>query len=255
MSANRFVWYDLMTPDIKSAESFYKSILGWGSMDAGFSDRKYTLMLQGETMVAGLMETPPEVLAMGVPPMWNGHIGVDDVDGFAARVVAAGGHLHRPPEDIPNGIGRFAVVSDPGGASFILFKGAGEQPAPPPAGTPGYVGWHELHAANGEAAWEFYSGLFGWTKAEAVDMGPAGIYHTFAIGGFPVGGMMTKMPEMPVPRWLYYFNVDAVDSAIERVKAAGGSIVMGPHEVPGGSWIAQGVDPQGGTFAVVSLTR
>ena len=33
-------------------------------------------------------------------------------------------------------------------------------------GTPGHVGWHELHAGDGESAFAFYSGLFGWTKAE-----------------------------------------------------------------------------------------
>jgi uncharacterized protein len=30
---------------------------------------------------------------------------------------------------------------------------------------------------------------------------------------------------------------------------------MGPHEVPGGSWIMQGVDPQGAMFALVAPRR
>ena len=33
---------------------------------------------------------------------------------------------------------------------------------------------------------------------------------------------MTKMPQTPVPFWLYYFNVDAVEAAMTRVKDAGG---------------------------------
>ena len=39
---------------------------------------------------------------------------------------------------------------------------------------------------DGPSAFAFYSGLFGWTKAEAMDMGPMGIYQIFAIDGEPV---------------------------------------------------------------------
>ena len=60
---------------------------------------------------------------------------------------------------------------------------------------------------------------------------------------------------MPTPFWLYYFNVDAADAAVERIKQAGGRILLEPHEVPGGSWIVQGMDPQGAMFAVVSTKR
>jgi hypothetical protein len=67
------------------------------------------------------------------------------------------------------------------------------------------------------------------------------------------GGMMTKPPMVPVPVWGYYFNVDTIQAAIERVKAGGGTIVNGPHQVPGGQWIVQGVDPQGANFALVSF--
>ena len=52
-----------------------------------------------------------------------------------------------------------------------------------------------------------------------------------------VGGMMTKPAEVPRPAWLYYFNVDGIDAAVERVKADGGQVHDGPMEVPGGAWI------------------
>src|SRR3712207_7437107 len=53
-------------------------------------------------------------------------------------------------------------------------------------------GWHELHAADGAAAFEFYAAMFGWTRSDALDMGPLGTYQLFATGGGPdaVGGMM-----------------------------------------------------------------
>jgi predicted enzyme related to lactoylglutathione lyase len=206
-------------------------------------------------MVAGLMRIPEAARAAGARPAWTGYIGVDDVDAYAARVKAAGGTIHHPCEDIP-GVGRFAVVGDPQGAVFILFKGStDEPPAPLAPDAPGRVSWHELHAGDLDSAFAFYAGLFGWTKAEAVDMGPMGVYQTFATGGAPVGGMMTRTPQTPMPFWLYYFNVEAVDAAIARVNAGGGRVVNGPHQVPGGSWIAQCFDPQGAMFAIVGTKR
>ncbi len=87
-----------------------------------------------------------------------------------------------------------------------------------------------------------------------VDMGPMGTYQTFETGGTG-GGMMTKMPETPAPFWLFYFNVDSVEAVVERIKNAGGTVLMGPHEVPGGAWIVQGFDPQGAIFAVTSRNK
>jgi len=66
---------------------------------------------------------------------------------------------------------------------------------------------------------------------------------------------MTKMPEAPVPFWLYYFNVDALDAAVARVTKAGGKIAMEPHQVPTGQWIAQCFDPQGAMFGLLAPKR
>jgi uncharacterized protein len=251
----KFVWYDVMTTDTKSAEAFYKRVIGWDIKDAGMPDRYYAILSMGSTMVGGLMPIPDDARAMGVKPAWMGYIGVDDVDAFAARVTAAGGKIHRAPQDIP-GVGRFAVAADPHGAGFILFKGNSDQePAPAPAGTPGHIGWRELHSGNWEKAFAFYSGLFGWTKAEAIDMGAMGTYQTFAAGDTPVGGMMTKTPQTPAPFWLYYFNVDGIDAGMARVKSASGQVITEPMQVPGALWIVHCLDPQGAIFAMLSPQR
>jgi predicted enzyme related to lactoylglutathione lyase len=214
-------------------------------------DMSYTLLTVGETQVGGLMAIPQPAREAGARPVWMGYIAVDDVDASAAQVTGAGGAIHRAPTDIP-GVGRFAMVSDPQLATFMLFKASAEgqgQPASP--GSPGHPGWRELFADDREAAFAFYSKLFGWTKAEAFDMGPIGIYQLFAIGGETIGGMMNKPATVPRPFWLYYFNVDAIDAAASRATGAGGRILNGPHEVPGGSWIVQCLDPQGAMFALV----
>jgi predicted enzyme related to lactoylglutathione lyase len=251
----KHIWYDLMTPDLKAAEKFYASVIGWKIADAGMPGMAYSILNAGDTMVGGMMQVPKGDEGMQNPPRWHGHIYVPDVDGYAKRVTAAGGEICRQPADIP-GIGRFAVVADPQGASFIMFKpNSTEQPKPVPPNTPGHIGWHELHAGDGITAWEFYSSLFGWTKDRDLDMGQLGIYRIFATGGEATGGMMTRMPDTPAPTWLYYFEVDAIDAAAARATAAGGKIVMGPHQVPTGQWIVQCTDPQGAAFAMVSFKR
>jgi predicted enzyme related to lactoylglutathione lyase len=208
-------------------------------------------MLAGSTPVAGAMTLPQEACDAGGRPGWMGYVGVADADAAVRKLTGAGGKVHRPPADIP-GIGRFAVVADPHGAAFALFQphGGSQEPASPM--TPGHVGWHELYAGDGAEAFAFYSGQFGWTKGDAMDMGPMGVYQLFQTGGLPIGGMMTKPPAIPQPYWGFYFTVPEINAAVDRVKAGGGQVLNGPMEVPGGAWIIQGLDPQGAAFALVA---
>jgi predicted enzyme related to lactoylglutathione lyase len=212
----------------------------------------YTILSAGATPIGGLMALPEAARDAGARPSWIGYVGVDDVDASADEFVKAGGVVHRAAADIP-GVGRFAVVGDPQGAALTLFKAASDaEPAPAPRGAPGHIGWRELHAIDREAAFAFYADRFGWTKGDAMDMGPMGVYQLFKAGGDDaIGGVMTKLEAMPVPFWLYYFNVAGIDAAAKAVEAAGGQILNGPHEVPGGDFILQGLDPQGAMFALV----
>ena len=252
MSMSKFVWYDLATSDLGAAETFYRNVIGWDANDSGMDDRSYTIFSNGTIFVAGLMPIT-EACEEGMQPCWSGYVGVDDVDVYAKRLEAAGGKIHRAPEDIP-GVGRFAVAADPQGAGFILFTPA-DSSIPQPETRPdaaGHIGWHELTTSDHEQAFAFYSGLFGWTKTDAMDMGPMGIYQMFATGGEAIGGMMNGPGSA---RWLYYINVDAIDECSARVLKHGGKITNGPQEVPGPMWVVQCMDPQGAHFAMVAPTR
>lgn len=252
----KFCWYELMTTDTEAAGAFYSRVLGWNLQDSGHPGMSYTLLKVGDHGVGGMMALPEAARKGGARPGWMGYIWVRDLEVAVAAVKAAGGAVHRPPDDIP-GVGRFAVVADPQGAIFVLFRHIGDQEAPYVApGTPGYAGWHELFAGALEPAFAFYNDQFGWTKGETFDMGgEMGVYQLFSTGGDQMGGMMNKVPAFPAPFWLYYFNVDDIDTATARVKEAGGTPLMGPHQVPGGSWILQANDPQGAMFALVGPRR
>ena len=250
-----FVWHDLITTDPAAARAFYAQVLGW-NMQTFPGEYEYTVVSAGAVGVGGIMPIPVQARERGAPPCWQGYVAVADVDVWAARVQAQGGSIVQAPQDIPN-VGRFAVVADLHGAVFILFKANGEAAMPTSSeSVPGTVGWNELHAGDGLAAFDWYAALFGWRQASDVDMGPMGVYRLFTTGGAEaVGGMMTKMPEVPRPFWAYYFNVDAMDAAIERVLAGGGTVMHGPMEVPGSRFIANCQDPQGAWFSLVAPQR
>jgi predicted enzyme related to lactoylglutathione lyase len=253
-NTGKFVWYEWMGADLSGAADFYAHVVGWKMGDPGMASFPYKVGAVGDYGVVGMLTIPDEAKAMGAPPCWSGYIWVPDVDAGVEKLKSAGGHSMRPPMDIPN-IGRFAVVGDAQGAAFMLFRDAGGNPPPaPPPQTPGLVGWRELHAADGKAAFDWYANQFGWTEASQFDMGPMGVYRLFDRDG-QQGGIMTKTAQGPGPCWLYYFNVEAADAAGARVAAKGGKVVNGPHQVPGGLWAMQCADREGALFGLVAPKR
>jgi hypothetical protein len=244
-----FIWYELMTNDPEAAKTFYGQVVGWESEAFAPGDEGYTVLKAGGRGVGGILPMPEEARSAGARPAWLGYIAVGDVDEAARDIEAGGGALHRDIMDLP-GVGRIAMVSDPQGAPFYLIAPSGEDQPPVPPATPGHVRWHELYAADGETAFDFYAGRFGWTQTEALDMGPMGKYRIFAMGGEDAGGIMTKPDFLPRPFWLFYFNVGDIDDASNRVLDAGGTVLRGPTAVPGGDWIIQATDPEGAMFAL-----
>ena len=196
-----------------------------------------------------------DMIAGGAHPAWVGYIGVDDVDIAMAAIVARGGQVLMPKTTIA--VGSFAMVTDCCGAPFYVMTPqmpagmAGQQSTAFSRSLPGRCSWNELHAGNDAAAIEFYSGLFGWTVPDTMDMGPVGTYHFLSHGEEAIGALMTKAPHIPAPGWAFYFRVPNITTAAAAVAANGGQVVHGPMDVPGGDWIVNGIDPQGAAFALV----
>ena len=85
--------------------------------------------------------------------------------------------------------------------------------------------------------------------------GTMGIYRLWGHDGEQLGGMMKKPDNVPVSLWNFYFIVDGIDAADRADQGGRRQVLKGPHEVPGGQWIVQGMDPQGATFALLSATK
>jgi predicted enzyme related to lactoylglutathione lyase len=150
--------------------------------------------------------------------------------------------------DIPK-IGRFAVIADPQGAAIAIFSGETDLHDETRSGE---FGWNELLTTDQNAAFAFYSEIFGWNKIREHELGPMGKYLVYGIGQRELGGMFTKLADMTsMPTaWTYYANVSDLDAASKRAAAKGGKITLGPMEVPNGARITQLIDPQGAVFAL-----
>jgi predicted enzyme related to lactoylglutathione lyase len=244
----RFDWFDLMTSDMGAARSFYTAIIGWKTTKWDKAD--YEMWSVGDKSIGGMMALPEEAKKMGAPQHWLGYIETDDVDATAKKAQQLGGTIHLPGTDIPS-VGRFAVLADPQGASFAVFKPA--EPMEDSPREPGFFTWHELNTTDYQGAWKFYSELFGWSHTSSMDMGPdAGAYWMFGHDSKnSIGGMSNVATQMKAPpHWMYYVTVKDLDAALANVKQRGGQVLNGPMEVPGGDKVAQCMDPQGGMFAL-----
>jgi predicted enzyme related to lactoylglutathione lyase len=110
-------WTELLTRDVPAAERFYAALFG-GTLKG--SGTEYTEIMNEGKGIGGIMTLRPE-WGPGVPPHWMTYFAVDDCDASTRRARDLGATPLVVPTDIPN-VGRFAVLRDPQGATFAIFR-------------------------------------------------------------------------------------------------------------------------------------
>ena len=118
---NSYGWAELNARGVEKALPFYAQVFGWTTKtsEVGEGQSPYTeFQLDGQS-IAGAWEMNPMVPAQ-VPSYWQVYFNVDDVDEAHKKALEAGAREMLPPQDFPGG--RFAIISDPQGASFGLLK-------------------------------------------------------------------------------------------------------------------------------------
>jgi uncharacterized protein len=114
-------WNSLMTRDLDSATAFLTAIFeGMRADSQDFGGGPYTLLMLGESSVAGVTPMPPGV-PDEAPAFWNVSFAVADTDATAARAQELGGSVIMPAMDM-QGVGRIAGIADPYGAAFSIAK-------------------------------------------------------------------------------------------------------------------------------------
>lgn len=252
-SQGRFAWHELATTDPAAAAAFYSAVTSWTTRPSEFSDT-YTLLTKDRTIEGGVEAIERHPVPGADKPHWMPYVCVYDVDACARQAKTLGGRLCIGPREVPN-VGGWAVIADPQGALIGLYE---PELKPAPGGAApgrGDFSWHELVTTDYKAAFDFYRPLFQWEKTGEFDMGEMGMYVMFGQRGQTYGGMFNRVPDMPPPSWLSYICVDDVDAAAIGIKQAGGTVILGPMEVPGGDRIVQGLDPQGAWFALHAVAK
>jgi predicted enzyme related to lactoylglutathione lyase len=247
----QFLWHELVTTDPEAGAGFYSRVFGWNAQPFG-GDPNYLMLTSGQSPVGGTRVVDKDPLAGKVGANWLTYVGVPDITAALAAVEAHGGRIIHPVTAIPSDGGRYAVIADPQGSTIGVYEpGGGMSGGANP--TAGSVAWHELRADDVVAALQFYQAIFGWEVLRSIPMGgDVGTYYLFGIGNSQMGGAFKRPKDLAPnwPRWLVYLAVPSVTAAVEAGLAAGGKLLNGPHEVPGGNCMAQIADPHGVVFAV-----
>ena len=114
-----FCWDELHTSDQDAAGKFYSKIFGWTGKVGDKDPMKYWHWQNKGKDIGGML-----TLQMpNVPPNWLSYIAVSDVDATAKRAKELGAKFLMETMEMKD-VGRFAVMQDPAGAAFALFRSA-----------------------------------------------------------------------------------------------------------------------------------
>jgi predicted enzyme related to lactoylglutathione lyase len=226
-------YVSLWVPDAQRARDFFGSVLGWsfapGSGPQGHQVADVTL----HHGLWGAQERSTLFLCYLV----------DDVDAAVTRVRAAGGEA-REPTEAP--YGRVADCLDDQGTPFALYRPPSGEPGPrlAPHGTrQGDLAYITLEVADSSRTRAFYGVVLGW------HLTPGRVDDGWQVDdvrpGIGVHGGQDRATGVPM------YLVDDIGTAVERVRAAGGT-ASDPERQPYGV-TADCVDDQGTRFNLGQL--
>ena len=255
------VWYELMTGNPAAVAPFYKAVMGWdipaeGMVMANGADYRFIARADGGHEGAVLTY---DAANAGSPSMWAVYFSTPDCDAAVDQALAMGATVHMPPTSLP-GAGRIAMLADPQGAMFYLIDPQPpEGEAPPAIGVfdqtrPGHCCWHELNTDDAPGQEVFYTSLLGWQVNGEMPMPDGHSYRFLEAGGTGIGAIGSMKPDGMPSLWLPYFRVASIAAAQSAVVANGGTVVMGPHDVPGEDTIIVATDPAGAAVGFVGHT-
>ncbi|MGO4634134.1 VOC family protein [Streptomyces sp. 2RAF24] len=261
-------WLDLGTPDVPAAAAFYRTVFGWDyeamgetedAGDAGGSgeaeDFEGGMFRKDGKIVAGL----GKLTEKGARSAWMIYYSVADADATTQAVEQAGGTVRVPPMDLAEW-GRMAQYSDPLGGQFAVWQ-PGSNKGVDLVDDPGSLSWTELYTSDAAAAKEFYGSVLGWWYSDMEMPGGEGTYTLITPAGLPAERMHGGLLQLPAdqltltggrPYWHPVFAVADCDATVATVTGNGGSVQMGPADVPGVGRLAVCLDPANADFVVLA---
>jgi uncharacterized protein len=112
-------WNELNTRDLAGSKEFYGGLFGWDFEDMESGEGSYSMIMLGGRPVGGILDLVERGVPEAIPAHWQVYFGVEDTDATLEAAREAGGEVMLEPVDIP--FGRFAILTDPHGASFAVI--------------------------------------------------------------------------------------------------------------------------------------
>ena len=216
----KFVWVDLVTPDLAKAKLFYGELFGWSFEQYG----SYAMIKNNNHRIAGIVEVKPKP-GEKVEALWLTAMSVADVDKAVDFVTKRGGTLLKGPIDMENR-GRGVLVTDPQGAQLVLLHAAGGDPVD---GTPeiGAWIWNEIWTNKPQETSNFYKTLGGYDSILVGDN-----YEVLSREKKWRGGIRYIYKESYRARWVPAIRVSDPMKILEKVEELGGTVLLRPDESP-----------------------
>jgi len=240
----KWVWFELVTPDVRRSQAFHAEVLGWKVQPFPIGEQTYEVIFAADAMIGAYAAQRAQRQSR-----WISAVSVADVERAVAEAVVLGGRPIEPISEVP-GAGRRARLLDCQGVEFTVSRNAMGDPPDTQSVPEGRWLWNELHVPDAGRALDFYGRVIGYQHRS---FGPGGgaPYVIFSRDGVDRAGVTSAGCPDVAPHWLPYVHVKDVDAAAARARAAGGQ-VRKVEDIPGVGRIAAILEPAGAMLALLS---
>jgi hypothetical protein len=159
----KFVWVDLLTPDVQRAEAFYSKLFGWTFRKIGNGDSAYTVASLGQEPIAGMVQLPAKPGEHKQASLDRLYLGGECGRG-AATGVEPGGKVLVSARSFPKR-GDLAVLADREGALFGVMSSSTGDVEDFLVEMDDWI-WAQFLSREGEKAAVFYASIGGSTVFE-----------------------------------------------------------------------------------------
>lgn len=244
----KFVFAQLVVPDLAAAEHFYGALFGWSFRKLPSQALPYAAATLDGEMVAGLAQVP--LPSDGRRPDWLSFFATTDADATVRLAVQQGGRVLSPARDVPD-LGREAVLADPQGAVFAILQSGSGDPADVLRDDGSWI-WTSLITSAPDPAAAFYQALFDYFVYEVSGTSEEG--HLLLASRGYARGSINPFPGPPAgrhPHWLSYVRVSDAAATTRQAVALGGRVLVEPYPDRDGNMVAVIADPQGAALGLL----
>jgi len=244
----KFIWAELVTPDLAAAERFYGGMFGWTFQDIRAGDSNYVIAKLGDAPIAGLIQRSAHA-DQQPQAAWLPFLSVSNVQEAGQRILDHGGKELKPPRAYRLR-GKQAIYADPQGAVFAVLNSHNGDP-PDVLAAPGEWIWGAVMTRDPDSDAAFYQEVFGYEVLK-LPTDARGEHLVLASENY-ARVSVNPMPkaEDAQPHWIGFVRVSDVNRAADAAKTLGGRIMVGPHPDRHGGTVALVAGPDGAAIGIM----